>query len=66
MLPVLGNLGFANTTFGDSDFAAIGIVIGKIGEKFGMVGIYVLMGLIVGALFVPSILKKSDKPVNAE
>lgn len=66
LLPVLGNLGFANTTFGDSDFAAIGIVIGKIGEKFGMVGIYALMGLIVGALFVPSILKKSDKPVNAE
>jgi PTS system ascorbate-specific IIC component len=30
LLPVLGNLGFANTTFGDSDFGIVGIIIGLI------------------------------------
>lgn len=29
LLPVLGDLGFANTTFGDVDFAVIGILLGK-------------------------------------
>ena len=30
LLPVLGELGFANTTFGDSDFGVVGIFLGKI------------------------------------
>lgn len=30
LLPVLGDLGFANTTFGDSDFGIVGIIIGLI------------------------------------
>lgn len=30
LLPVLGDLGFANTTFSDSDFGAIGILLGLI------------------------------------
>ena len=34
LLPVLGDLGFANTTFGDSDFGVIGIIIGFITSLF--------------------------------
>jgi PTS system ascorbate-specific IIC component len=34
LLPVLGSLGFANTTFGDSDFGVVGIVIGFIAKLF--------------------------------
>lgn len=34
LLPVLGSLGFANTTFGDSDFGIIGIIIGGIANLF--------------------------------
>ncbi|SEM85559.1 PTS system IIC component, L-Asc family [Paenisporosarcina quisquiliarum] len=34
LLPVLGELGFANTTFGDSDFGVIGIIIGFITSLF--------------------------------
>ncbi|GAB6429141.1 PTS ascorbate transporter subunit IIC [Bacillus luti] len=30
LLPVLGDLGFANTTFGDSDFGVVGILLGKV------------------------------------
>ncbi|PRO67083.1 PTS ascorbate transporter subunit IIC [Alkalicoccus urumqiensis] len=34
LLPVLGNLGFENTTFGDSDFGVIGILIGLLADLF--------------------------------
>lgn len=66
LLPVLGSLGFSNTTFGDVDFAVIGILIGRIGEMFGNVGIYILAGIILVALILPSILKPSNKPINDE
>jgi ascorbate PTS system EIIC component len=35
LLPVLGNLGFENTTFGDSDFGVIGILVGALANLFG-------------------------------
>ncbi|SES06688.1 PTS ascorbate transporter subunit IIC [Salipaludibacillus aurantiacus] len=34
LLPVLGTLGFENTTFGDSDFGIIGILIGFLANLF--------------------------------
>lgn len=34
LLPVLGNLGFENTTFGDSDFGVIGIIVGFLANLF--------------------------------
>lgn len=34
LLPVLGELGFANTTFGDADFGVVGIIIGSIAKLF--------------------------------
>jgi len=34
LLPVMGDLGFANTTFGDSDFQWLGILIGLIARLF--------------------------------
>lgn len=34
LIPVLGNLGFENTTFGDSDFGVVGILIGFLANLF--------------------------------
>ena len=34
LLPVLGSLGFANTTFSDSDFGGIGIILGYMAQYF--------------------------------
>lgn len=64
VLPVLGQLGFANTTFGDADFAIIGIVLGKIGELMGNVGIYGLVAITAIGLIIPSFMSKSKQAIN--
>ncbi|QIL46808.1 PTS ascorbate transporter subunit IIC [Vagococcus coleopterorum] len=64
LMPVLGNLGFGNTTFGDVDFAVIGLVIGKLGEWMGSVGIYVIIAVVIVALVLPSILRPAPYAVN--
>lgn len=57
MLPLLGELGFANSTFGDADFAMVGIIIGYIFQWVGKVGIYGLVSIIL-VIFVISALRK--------
>lgn len=64
VLPVLGQLGFANTTFGDADFAVIGLVLGKLGSWLGDFGIYILIALTIVGLIIPSFTKKTDIAVN--
>lgn len=66
LLPVLGQLGFQNTTFGDVDFAVLGIIIGKLGEFMGSVGIYVLAAAVLAILVLPSIIRPSKNPINYE
>jgi PTS system ascorbate-specific IIC component len=64
LLPVLGSLGFQNTTFGDFDFGVLGIALGKASEvlgKFGVIGIVVLL-LIV--LIVPNFINTKSKAIN--
>ena len=51
LMPVLGDLGFANTTFSDSDFAASGIVLGNIAKSFGATGLTItVVGLVLLAV----------------
>lgn len=64
LLPVLGELGFQNTTFGDFDFGVIGILFGKIANIFGSTGIYVLSGLFVLALIIPNFIKTKSPTLN--
>ena len=66
LLPVLGSLGYSNTTFGDIDFTFIGILLGKIDLYTGKTGIYVLIGLILSALVIPNFLKTKGKVINNE
>ena len=42
LLPVLGKLGFANTTFGDFDFGVFGILLGNVGNSIGQIGVYLI------------------------
>ena len=66
LLPVLGNLGFQNTTFGDFDFGVLGIVLGKLIENVGVVGVYGVVVLFIIILIVPSFIKTKTHVINAK
>ena len=63
LLPVLGNLGIANSTFSDTDFAVLGLFLGKVQEFIGGVG---LTGVLIGILLIMVILTvvSKDKKVD--
>ena len=66
LLPVLGDLGFANTTFSDADFGVVGIALGWLGSHAGRFAITALVIGIVAALVaynyaVPAKAKAADK-----
>lgn len=60
LLPLLGSLGYANSTFGDSDFVFDGIVVGHIGQAFSKGGIYGLI-VLIALIFVGITLKSKSK-----
>ncbi|MDO4595148.1 MAG: PTS ascorbate transporter subunit IIC [Tissierellia bacterium] len=64
LLPVLGDLGFSNTTFGDSDFGVIGVLLGRIGNLFGAVGIYAVIIITLVFLIIPNFSKNKDIAIN--
>lgn len=64
VLPVLGALGFANTTFGDVDFAVIGIVLGQAINFLQAYGVYMIVAALAVVLVLPAILKRKNKVVN--
>ncbi|MGX7012949.1 PTS ascorbate transporter subunit IIC [Vagococcus silagei] len=61
LLPLMGELGFANSTFGDADFAGVGIIIGYLGKFFDKAGIYGLLGVLVVYLVFSAIRSGSKK-----
>ena len=63
LLPVLGNLGIANSTFSDTDFAVLGLFLGKVQEFIGGLG---LTGVLIGILVIMIILTvvSKDKKVD--
>ncbi|GBU10795.1 PTS system mannitol-specific IIC component [Erysipelotrichaceae bacterium] len=64
LLPVLGSLGFANATFGDTDFGVLGIIFGNIGNIFGSTGIYAACFILLLVLIVPNFLKTKSAVIN--
>ncbi len=64
LLPVLGTLGFQNTTFGDFDFGVLGILFGKASELVGKVGIIGLVIVLLIALIVPNFIKTKSNTLN--
>jgi ascorbate PTS system EIIC component len=64
LLPVLGELGFQNTTFGDFDFGVLGILFGKASSWLGGTGIYILIILAFLAIIIPSFVKTRGNALN--
>lgn len=65
LLPVLGQLGFANTTFGDSDFGFVGILIGYMAKLFSKGGVYVLLVLAYMVIVIATIRSKGKANTKA-
>jgi PTS system ascorbate-specific IIC component len=65
-MPVLGSLGFANTTFSDFDFTVYGIFFGLLGKNLAQVGVIIGLVIVYGAMIAYSLLKKSPKPEAVE
>lgn len=64
LLPVLGSLGFQNTTFGDFDFGVLGILLGLISESLGQVGIFGVIAILLVILIVPNMMKTKTNVIN--
>ncbi|MGH3086417.1 MAG: PTS ascorbate transporter subunit IIC, partial [Rubrobacteraceae bacterium] len=72
LLAYLGQLGLANTTFGDSDFAWAGIVLGTaaeagVGFAWALAVLFVALTFVLGYLF-PLLRPRQETPeeVSAE
>ncbi len=67
LIPVLGDLGFAGSTFSDADFAVSGLFLGTLGNYGGqtavIVGIAAVLVIMVG-LTVFSKKKKETAEIN--
>lgn len=65
VLPLLGKLGFEGTTFGDADFATVGLLLGNAGKQNPML-IYVVIAILLSIPFIFTMIKKDVKKVEAE
>lgn len=52
LLPVLGSLGFANTTFSDTDFGAIGLILGYMAQYMSKNTVTIVILAIFAALVI--------------
>lgn len=66
LMPVLGQLGFAGSTFSDADFASSGIILGGLANMGGKTAIIIGIGIVVAILLGLTALDKSKKTVTAD
>jgi ascorbate PTS system EIIC component len=60
LMPVLGELGFANTTFSDADFGVSGIFFGTLANYSGPIAITIGLIVILALMAIPAKKKKSS------
>lgn len=63
LLPVLGSIGLAGSTFSDADFAAFGIVLAKLREFLGGNGLTLTLVLIIVGLIIYSIITNKKEKI---
>ena len=59
-MPVLGDLGFANTTFSDADFGVSGIFFGSLANYAGPIAITISLIVILALMALPVKKKKAE------
>ncbi|GAB3064101.1 PTS ascorbate transporter subunit IIC [Salinicoccus sesuvii] len=64
-LPYLGELGAASTTFSDTDFLVVGIVLGNIAKFLGEIGVIATLAIVlVGSILLQK--RSSNKAINSD
>ena len=58
MMPLLGSLGQAGSTFSDADFTIVGILFGNLGLSFGQIGVIAGVAVILIAMFAATFMSK--------
>ncbi len=61
LLPVLGDLGFAGTTFSDADFALSGLFLGTLGSSGGKIAVIIGIAVVLVAMFAATFMSKGKK-----
>lgn len=64
LMPVLGNLGFANSTFSDADFGVSGIFFGTLADIFGPIAITISLVVIIALMLIS--YRKRPKETGTE
>ncbi len=64
LLPVMGNIGFTGSTFGDADFAVSGIFMGKVAEFMGGTGLTIVLVAITAVMVIYSAFSKKAPVPN--
>ncbi|TDX45183.1 PTS ascorbate transporter subunit IIC [Orenia marismortui] len=67
LMPVLGSLGFANTTFSDADFGLVGIILGKMADSLskGMIT-SIIVGVVVVIALISIKFKAKQEEITEE
>lgn len=61
LMPVLGDLGFAGSTFSDADFSLSGIFLGTLANKGGVVAVSIGIFAVLAVMVAMTVLKKDKK-----
>ena len=62
LIPILGDLGFANTTFSDADFGVVGIIMGVLAGNFNKYSIAIFFIILIAlSFFFPRSKKENEK-----
>ncbi|MFC4025163.1 PTS ascorbate transporter subunit IIC [Oceanobacillus longus] len=64
LMPVLGDLGFANTTFSDADFGIGGIFFGTLANYAGPIAIVISLIVILALMAIPSRKNKTEEKAD--
>jgi len=66
LLPVLGDIGFSNSTFSDSDYGVFGLILGGVSGAGGQIAVIVTLVAAIVALYVATFaLRGRDKRIAA-
>ncbi|WP_210469874.1 PTS ascorbate transporter subunit IIC [Sporosarcina sp. 6E9] len=66
LMPVLGDLGFANSTFSDTDFGVAGIFFGTLANYAGPIAITVSLIVILALMFFAGLFDKKKEQTDSK